>query len=68
MPVVSKSSRTASNATSPLLLIDGGLKPKAPNGPLVSATVVNSPPSPVTMAETNWSFSSKNEVSKATVP
>src|SRR5215207_5499236 len=40
MPVLEKSSGLAANATFPLLFSDGGLKPKNPNGPFVSTTVV----------------------------
>lgn len=62
------SSRMALKATSPLLLMAGGLNPKKPNGPVVSATVVSGPPSPYTIAVTNCPVSSKKEVSKAAVP
>jgi hypothetical protein len=44
-----------------LLLIDGGLKPNEPNGPVVSATVVSGPPLPVTIAVTNCPVASVNE-------
>ncbi len=69
IPVVWKSSRIAWKATSPPSLIDGGRKPKKPNGPVVSATVVSGPPSPVTIAVTNSPVaSSTKDVSKAAVP